>query len=162
VANTGAWTTFQTFTGTLNLPAGTQTLRLECRHPTNPGSSAFLIKLDKIIFATTNNLAGNALQLNPNEASIKAASATLQPATFQLSPNPGREAVRIQLNELLRTQNITVRMTSLTGEVVLQRTEPATGHHTLDLDASQLTPGLYLITITTPEGFRETQKWLKQ
>ncbi|MFN7118380.1 MAG: carbohydrate-binding protein [Saprospiraceae bacterium] len=176
IDRTGGWDEYESFSGTINLPAGKHTLRLEYRNARNGNSNAPLFNLDRIVFGACNNgdndddddddsdddddlQGGVSNRENGLPAGVNPANGSL---TFTATPNPGHNEVQLQIGEPLRQQNFTVRVADLTGKIILQRYERAGGNLTLYLDASQLTPGLYLITIVTDDGLVETQKWVKQ
>ncbi|MFN7117382.1 MAG: DUF4394 domain-containing protein [Saprospiraceae bacterium] len=83
-------------------------------------------------------------------------------ATFNATPNPGRDAVRISLDESMRLSGYTLKISDLRGQILLQHTERADGNHFFDWNANALAPGMYLITVTANDGQVATQKWMKQ
>ena len=83
-------------------------------------------------------------------------------ATFVAVPNPGRDELRIQLNEERSRDGFTVQIADLRGQIRMRQVEGTNNSGFIRWDASQMTPGMYLITVTYTDGRVETQQWMKQ
>jgi len=84
------------------------------------------------------------------------------PATFSAVPNPGRDEIRIQLSEEMRNVGFTIQLSDMTGQILLKQVERGNSDNFLRWDASQLTSGMYFITVLYTDGRVETQKWMRQ
>lgn len=84
----------------------------------------------------------------------------LHASDYNIYPNPATTSVNIVLNDhAANISDITLR--NLCGRTVQHYTQSqATKHHTVNL--TNLTPGFYLITLTTKEGQSVTKKILHQ
>ena len=81
---------------------------------------------------------------------------------FDLIPNPARDHLDMHVSGQLRRENISIRIMDVQGKILLQQHKAANTSYLHRLDISQLTPGLYLIVVTSENGTTETQKWIKQ
>ena len=75
---------------------------------------------------------------------------TVQASSVQVYPNPARGSFKLHLASTTAC-TATVVLRDATGHVVLERTQPYTGTD-LNIDATALKAGLYLVQVTTPEA----------
>ncbi|MCB2408645.1 phospholipase D-like domain-containing protein [Hymenobacter lucidus] len=78
-------------------------------------------------------------------------TATVQQSSVQVYPNPttGKFKLRVEASKA-RTAAITLR--DVTGRVVLSQTQPIGAGEEVNVDASSLGAGLYMVQIVTPES----------
>jgi len=75
---------------------------------------------------------------------------TVQTSTMQVYPNPASSSFQLHLaSTTARTATVVLR--DATGRVVLTQTRPLTGTD-LNIDATALKSGLYMVQVTTPES----------
>ena len=75
---------------------------------------------------------------------------TVQASTMQVYPNPARGSFQLHLaSTTARTATVVLR--DATGRVVLTHTQPLTGAD-VNIDATSLKAGLYMVQVTTPEA----------
>ncbi|MBU6122577.1 phospholipase D-like domain-containing protein [Hymenobacter siberiensis] len=80
---------------------------------------------------------------------------TVQASTMQAYPNPARGSFQLHLaSSSARTATIVLR--DVTGRVVLTQTQPLTGTD-LNIDATALKSGLYMVQVTTPEAVQTSR-----
>ncbi|WP_216689490.1 phospholipase D-like domain-containing protein [Hymenobacter siberiensis] len=80
---------------------------------------------------------------------------TVQASTMQAYPNPARGSFQLHLaSSSARTATIVLR--DVTGRVVLTQTQPLTGTD-LNIDATSLKSGLYMVQVTTPEAVQTSR-----
>ena len=102
---------------------------------------------------TTLNTLGWPLSASTLSGSVQSENA------FTIYPNPAENIVNVMLQHELKTEG-TLRITDISGKSMLIKTiSPATSLHHFKLDASNLTPGTYFVTLTE-NGVTNTQKLL--
>ncbi|MDB5270975.1 MAG: hypothetical protein JWP58_4015 [Hymenobacter sp.] len=75
---------------------------------------------------------------------------SIQASTMEVYPNPARGSFQLHLASVsARTATIVLR--DVTGRVVFTKTQPLTGTD-LNIDATALKSGLYMVQVTTPES----------
>jgi hypothetical protein len=74
---------------------------------------------------------------------------TLPPTLFSVYPNPAHNTLTVTLPS--NNSSSTIRIVEMTGNVVLQ-TAVAPGTTAVNLDLTQLTTGVYLLSWTSPTG----------
>ena len=80
---------------------------------------------------------------------------SIQASTMQVYPNPARGSFQLHLTSTsARTATIVLR--DVTGRVVLTQTQPLTGTD-LNIDATALKSGLYMVQVTTPEAVQTSR-----
>ncbi|GAB2865103.1 phospholipase D-like domain-containing protein [Hymenobacter ruber] len=80
---------------------------------------------------------------------------SIQASTLQVYPNPTSGSFQLHLaSTSARTATIVLR--DVTGRVVLTQTQPLTGTD-LNIDATSLKSGLYMVQVTTPEAVQTSR-----
>lgn len=143
VANTGSSRLDSLYT--VNLQTGALTLL--GRVGSGIALANISIRLDSVVSAAPRRIA----ILNTTTA-----------GTFTAMPNPGRDEIRIQLNETIQEGAFTVQLADINGQILRKQVATADSDTTLRWDASDLNPGMYLISVMHADGKVETLKWLKQ
>jgi len=76
-------------------------------------------------------------------------------------PNPGYDNIELMLPKELFGQKVTAQIRSLNGEVLVIE-EIQQGHNSIRFsDLDRLNSGMYLIRLSSGEGYSWSQKWLK-
>lgn len=80
-------------------------------------------------------------------------------ANVLVYPNPGRDIVRVQVDDLPAKTNLTLQVVDLQGRNLLQRSWRWTpGNREQSLDIHTLAPGLYLLVLQGENGMRTVRK----
>ena len=81
---------------------------------------------------------------------------SIQASTLQVYPNPTKGSFQLHLaSTTARTATVVLR--DVTGRVVLTQTQPLTGSTDLNIDATALKSGLYMVQVTTPEAVQTSR-----
>jgi len=97
-----------------------------------------------------------------NGSNILGVSETSAVESFVAYPNPVNNVLNLTL-KLNTSANVTAEIYSFTGQkVVSQDFSLSLGANTLSLDLGMLNSGLYTLRMTSPEGIRIVQKFVKK
>ena len=125
--------------------------------PELPNISSDLVK---VVLSAANPVA--TVTMTYNGSNILGVSETSAVESFVAYPNPVNNVLNLTL-KLNTSANVTAEIYSFTGQkVVSQDFSLSLGANTLSLDLGMLNSGLYTLRMTSPEGIRIVQKFVKK
>ncbi len=157
--STKTFTQTYTFPGTFRLPVDGQSanrINLNTEHSVEEFSD-----LEVVVFlqhATTKEVYNSNWSVLNGNLSVK------QPAnvnTVNVYPNPANNYVMVDFN-LVNNDNITMEIMDITGRVILSENkgELPSGDQSMVFSTSDLSNGVYFVTIKGANGFTSTQKFI--
>ena len=125
--------------------------------PELPGTASDQIK---VVLSATNPVAS--VTMTYNGSNILGMSEASAVESFMAYPNPVKNQLNLAL-KLNASANITAEIYSFTGQKVLsENLSLSEGLNNVNLDLSMLNAGLYTLRMTSAEGIRIVQKFVKQ
>ncbi|MCX6286800.1 MAG: PKD domain-containing protein [Bacteroidetes bacterium] len=114
----------------------------------------------KVVLSAANPVA--TVVMTFNGSTINGLSETSAVESFIAYPNPVKDVLNLSL-KLNSALNAEAEIYSFTGQIVSREAlNLSKGANVVMLDISQLNSGLYTLRITSPEGIRITQKFVKE
>lgn len=136
IPNTGGWQSWTTVTQSINLSAGTQTLRL---------------------FSTGNSWNINWFEIKSQTAAKSSISKTSLAKEIKLYPNPVKSQLNIRLTNYEAITSVAI--IDLKGQTVINNKSIDT--NTVVFNTSNLSSGLYLVKIKFSDGMVSVKKFIK-
>jgi endoglucanase len=137
VPTTGGWQSWQTISTTINLVAGTQTIRLQST--TGAGWNINWLEIAGGTFVTARRAANVMVE-------------ELATSSVAVFPNPVQDAFTLSLDQNFKG-NIKLRVVNSSGAVVREYRLQKTQLRSQDrISLGNLTPGIYILNISTMQG----------